>query len=227
MSADIGGTRDTLKLREDIESNIARSDKMSKNIQALIKRAIALSTRTGRGNERKQQATLLNEDFEKFNKKYKDLAKSTEEKIDNTNVPLMTNTFESSTHYDDDDESVLAQARRRDDFLKMDNDVNFSNVIIDDREKELKDLAKEVTEVSDLFAHVAKMVDNQGLGVETIAGNISSAASHTSGGVGQLEEADKQAGSMNRTMCICAIVLTVVIALVVVIVVLIAPKPYS
>ncbi len=71
------------------------------------------------------------------------------------------------------------------------NDIDFQNMLIDEREKEIKSISKQMLEVNSIMKSVAELVDEQGEVVDTIRNNISGSNADVKSGKKNLEEAEE------------------------------------
>lgn len=99
--------------------------------------------------------------------------------------------------------------------LAEQNEVDFQEGLIQEREEEIRGIEQGITELNEIFRDLGTMVTEQGVMVDNIEQNVSNAATHTKAADRELITAARyQKGARNRMCClllILAIILTVVL----------------
>jgi hypothetical protein len=122
-----------------------------------------------------------------------------------------------------DERAALNQhdARRQAQVEQEQND--FDLEIARERNREIKQIEVAVQEVAEIFQDLGAMVNEQGMLVDNIESNISSAVEATGTGVVQLEGAEEYQIKA-RKKCICITLIVVVAVAIIVVVLLFALK---
>ncbi|KAI9815028.1 MAG: hypothetical protein M1827_002871 [Pycnora praestabilis] len=99
--------------------------------------------------------------------------------------------------------------------LASQDEVDFQESLIIERESEIRNIEQGVGELNELFRDVAHIVHEQGAQLDTIDGNVQNVLTDTRGADVELRSADRyQKSSRNKACClllILAVVLTIVI----------------
>lgn len=66
--------------------------------------------------------------------------------------------------------------------------VNVDQLLLDERNKEIKELEKELTELSEVFVDVMQLTKEQGEDLQTVHNNTASATAYTDAGIGELKQ---------------------------------------
>ncbi len=103
------------------------------------------------------------------------------------------------------------------------DDIDFNEQIVRERNREIREIETAVVEVGQIFQDLAAMVNEQGVMVDNIEANISSAVEATSTGVVQLEGAEEYQIKA-RKKCACITIIVVVAVAVIVVIILFALK---
>ncbi len=103
--------------------------------------------------------------------------------------------------------------------LAPQDEVDFQESLIIERESEIRNIEQSVGELNELFRDVAHMVHEQGVGLDIIAENVQSVRDDTRGANTELTTASRhQKAARNKACClllILAVVLTIIILAVV------------
>ena len=103
--------------------------------------------------------------------------------------------------------------------LAPQDEVDFQESLIVERESEIRNIEQSVGELNELFRDVAHMVHEQGVGLDIISENVQTVRDDTRGANAELNSASKhQKAARSKACClllILAVVLTIVILAVV------------
>jgi len=131
-------------------------------------------------------------------------------------------------NYDDyhaeNEKHSLIEASRKQQLMQLENDREFNDALIEDREKDIKKIEKSIVEVNEIFTDLANIVQEQGYMIDNIESNITNTEVATSQGVVELQQASKHQRKARNKMCILAIILSVVAAALALILVLTLKK---
>ena len=76
--------------------------------------------------------------------------------------------------------------------IKLDEKFNFQDLIISDRDKEIAEIKRDMTEVNQLFKLIASEIDHQGNTVDNIQSNIKNAKNDCESALEEIVEAEKE-----------------------------------
>tara|TARA_Y100000389_G_C17075820_1_gene324242 strand:+ start:158 stop:427 length:270 start_codon:yes stop_codon:yes gene_type:complete len=74
----------------------------------------------------------------------------------------------------------------------VDSTIEINQQIIDERNKEMEQISKDVEAVNQIYKDLAILIEEQGYHLNTIADNIESSLVETQGAVKELEKASKR-----------------------------------
>jgi len=114
-------------------------------------------------------------------------------------------------HKEHEKQSLLESSRKQQ-LLQIENEREFNDALIHDREMGIKQIESAVSEVNEIFTDLANLVHEQGFMIDNIESNIESTAVQTQDGVVQLQKASQHQKSARSKMCILAIILVVIAA---------------
>jgi len=112
-----------------------------------------------------------------------------------------------------------ALLQRQAQVARLDDELNFQDGIIKDRDTQIRALHGEIVQVNEIFKDLARIVGEQGTMIDSIQNNISSANTNVEAGLNEVKEADKHQQSSRKKLCFLAIFVTVIVAVIVVVLV--------
>lgn len=104
--------------------------------------------------------------------------------------------------------------------LASQDDVNFQESLIIERESEIRNIEQSVGELNELFRDVAHMVHEQGENIDTIYANVDNTRTDTQGAHKQLVSAARYQKNARSKACCLLIIISVILLIVVLAVVI-------
>jgi len=101
--------------------------------------------------------------------------------------------------------------------LLVDNEIEFHDVLIEEREKGIDEIRGQISEVNEIFQDLAVLVADQGEVVNDIESNIVSTHGHTEQATRELAKASKHQKGARKSLCIGILLMVAVFALVMII----------
>ena len=128
---------------------------------------------------------------------------------------------DSSTPYSDTPSQQQAQLQEQDQLrLAPQDEVDFQDSLIVERESEIRNIEQSVGELNELFRDVAHIVHEQGGQLDTIAGNVQNVATDTRHADLELRSANQYQKSARGKACCLLVILAIVLTIIVLAVVL-------
>jgi len=158
----------------------------------------------------------LSQDFETFHGKTKELIGKAQERMEK---PLPVES--TPLYYDrptDDYAYQQQQDQRRNDMFQLQDELDFQDSIIHDRDQNIKVIQGQMIEVNEIFRDLAKLVEDQGQMIDNIQTNISSAGTNVETAVSEVKDASKYQQSSRKKICFVMIFITVVVAIIIVVI---------
>lgn len=191
--------------------------------QDLIKKTKALLTqpydRTQRPKHDKLQAQLteLSTQFEKVAKVT--INKEMERRLSQVPPPSSSskNSYESSS-------TSQSRPPQQQQTQIQQKPSNPNDLILQERNNEIKDLEKELVQLSEVFVDVMKLTKEQGEDLHTVQNNTSSADQHVVVGVSELKQASKYQCSYRKKMVVLAAIVLIIIVVIIIIAVVVSKK---
>jgi hypothetical protein len=102
----------------------------------------------------------------------------------------------------------------------LQNELEYNEAEIRERDQGVREIERAMTDVHEIFVHMATMVQEQGVMVDNIESHIDSAVADASKGVYELRQAEGYQKSARTKTCIILIILLVVVCVVIVLLIL-------
>jgi t-SNARE complex subunit (syntaxin) len=99
--------------------------------------------------------------------------------------------------------------------LASQDEVDFQESLIIERESEIRNIEQSVTELNELFRDVAHMVHEQGETLDLVADNVENVRDDTRGAHIELTAAARHQRNARNKMCILLLILAVVFTIVI------------
>ena len=128
---------------------------------------------------------------------------------------------DSSAPYSDSPSQQQSQLQEQDQLrLASQDEVDFQDSLIVERESEIRNIEQSVGELNELFRDVAHIVHEQGGQLDTIAGNVENVATDTRHADLELRSANRYQKSARGKACCLLVILAIVFTIVILAVVL-------
>ena len=128
---------------------------------------------------------------------------------------------DSSAPYSDSPSQQQSQLQEQDQLrLASQDEVDFQDSLIVERESEIRNIEQSVGELNELFRDVAHIVHEQGGQLDTIAGNVENVATDTRHADLELRSANRYQKSARGKACCLLVILAIVLTIIVLAVVL-------
>jgi len=218
---------DDRDLRNRIHDLIDQNKRLARDTTQKLKQMQSMKALDQREqNSRRAAQSKLAQDFQRWLQKFQeistlDLNKERKEVQESNyqrghgDFPGLGLDFDKKRPAEEEESLVQAQA--------MEDDIQFNEQIVQERNREIREIETAVVEVGQIFQDLAAMVNEQGVMVDNIEANISSSVEATSTGVVQLEGAEEYQ-IRARKKCVCISIIVVVAVAIIVIVILFALK---
>ena len=99
--------------------------------------------------------------------------------------------------------------------LASQDEVDFQDSLIVERESEIRNIEQSVGELNELFRDVAHIVHEQGVGIDSIAGNVQNVAQDTRHADLELRSANRYQKSARGKACCLLVILAIVLVIIV------------
>jgi len=227
----LGTARDTAENRAKLNSTIETTKLVARTATQQMK-DLGTNTR-GSVEERNQQKIIqqkLAKDLGTYVQKFQEVSKIAAQKERSTALPppptakanqgAIGRPSQDQFHqYEDaeDEKSGLLESSRRENFMQIENEREFTDAMIQDREEGIKQIESTIREVNGIFTDLAQIVHEQGYMIDNIESNVESASHNTAEAVVELRNASKYQRRSRTKMCILLLIVSVVLGAIVLI----------
>ncbi|PHH87097.1 hypothetical protein CDD83_9320 [Cordyceps sp. RAO-2017] len=210
----LGTKKDTPRLRERVHNSMEKTRELCREIGDGVKR---LQTWDDLSKQQKYEQTKVSSDFQAALQEFQSLQRKALEK-EKASVTAARAAHESeSGQAGGSAGEPLDQLQQQQQLpqLASQNEVDFQEALIVEREEEIRNIEQGVGDLNVLFRQVAQIVDEQEVGIRTIADNVENVHDDTrQADVETRQAARYQKAARNKSCClllILAVILTIVI----------------
>ncbi|KAF4337880.1 syntaxin 7 [Fusarium beomiforme] len=209
----LGTRKDTPRLRERVHNSLDKTMEMCKEIGDGVKR---LGTFEDLTKQQKYEQTKVSSDFQAALQEFRSLQRKALEK-ERASVTAARAAQEGETAEGPQSGNQLEQLQQQEQLSQLapQDEVDFQEALIIEREEEIRNIEQGVGDLNVLFRQVAQIVNEQGEQLGTIADNVENVRDDTR----QADRENRQAAhyqkaARNKSCClllILAVILTIVI----------------
>jgi len=221
----IGTTQDGNELRENLRNLIGKTRNIVKEANQDIK---DFSHEDGPKNKI-LQAKLM-KDFQMWCQKFQEVTKLSAQKEREIPLPSKANnsrTMPASPFSHDNDfqqeeeekKALLSNARMQ--FVQLENDREFNEMQIEEREQGIKEIETTILEVNEITRDLSHLVHEQGRMIDNIESHIDTTVQQTAIGLQEISKAADHQNTGRKNLC--CILLILVIAMIVIIGIIVTP----
>ncbi|KAM4059248.1 syntaxin-like protein [Hirsutella rhossiliensis] len=210
----LGTKKDTPRLRERVHNSMDKTRELCREIGDGVKR---LQTWDDLSKQQKYEQTKVSSDFQAALQEFQDLQRRALEK-EKASVTAARAAHESESGQASGQTSApLEQLQQQQQLpqLAPQDEVDFQETLIIEREEEIRNIEQGVGDLNVLFRQVAQIVDEQDVGIRTIADNVENVHDNTrQADIETRQAARYQKAARNKSCClllILAVILTIVI----------------
>ncbi|KAJ2489740.1 hypothetical protein IWW37_003725 [Coemansia sp. RSA 2050] len=220
LVAQLGTSRDTQRLRQDISNKMEATRDLVKatstELKALTDYQHSNSAVQQRRARRLEQQKLSG-DFQKVLEQFQNIQRISAE-VSREFVDRAKHALHPSDDVDggDDGESrpLLQQSRLVLELGVLDNDVEYNEALINERELEINDIEQGIVELNEIFRDLGTIVTEQQSLLDNIETNVQSVAVNVRGASEQLSSASEYQRRSNKTkFCLLLFVIIFILVL--------------
>lgn len=179
---------------------------------------------SGIDNRQKQmQKSKLTKDFQAVLKRFQDVQKLAAEKGKISVSMAKATSFDLQNRIpdqtDDDKSGLLKYEALQKQRVEIENEVNFNEAVIAEREAGIKEIESTILEVNEIFRDLGTIVNEQQSMFDSIESNVEHTTIRTEGAAKELDRANEYQKRARAKMC-CLITIIIAIGVIVLVVVL-------
>ncbi|KAG1087322.1 hypothetical protein G6F42_020649 [Rhizopus arrhizus] len=104
----------------------------------------------------------------------------------------------------------VMDAQRQMQLEALDNEIEYNELLITEREGEIQNIEQGITELNEIFRDMGMLVNEQESGIQSIYGNVLNIAQNTRQAADELVIANRHQKSARRNMCCFLLIITIV-----------------
>ncbi|KAI8819440.1 t-SNARE [Fimicolochytrium jonesii] len=224
-----GTEKDTADLRSRLHDTTEETRAMVRQTGSDLKAILAANPSHAGGDtythrQRKMAQQKLQKDFEQVLKRFQLVSKQAAEKSrEYVSLAKAAHThaadgFPPDVDVEDADEGQpLMAAHQRQQLVVLDNEIEFNEALIAEREQDLKGIEQSIAEVNEIFRDLGTMVHEQQYMLDNIESNVQAVEINLENATGELRTADRYQRSARNKLC-CIMVVVAIVVLVVVLI---------
>ncbi|KAJ3412501.1 hypothetical protein HDV05_000639 [Chytridiales sp. JEL 0842] len=164
--------------------------------------------------QRKIGHQKLQKDFEDVLKRFQSVSKLAAEKSREYVHKARAQKKHMEEEEEEDEESerepLMAGAQRMHQLQSLDNEVEYNEALIEEREEELRNIERSIVEVNEIFRDLGTIVNEQQYMLDNIESNVSDVAINMENATGELRTASRYQKMSQNKMCCLTIILAVI-----------------
>ncbi|KAF9338389.1 hypothetical protein BG006_003557 [Podila minutissima] len=208
----VGTNKDTQEIRSKLldvtEQTRVQVKVTSENIKYLTK---------FEGSGKKLEYQKVSKDFQKLLVEFQKVQRSSAEKQREFvyKTRLTKNEYPEDEGVDTDDQPLMDDAQRRLQLLVVDNELEYNESMIVQREDEIRDIEQGITELNEIFRDLGAMVHEQGSMLDSIEANVASVTMTTHAAAEELVVAAEHQKAAQSKSCYLLMIAAIVTAIIV------------
>jgi syntaxin 7 len=167
--------------------------------------------------QRKIEQQKLSKDFQKvltdFQKAQRLSAEKQREYVDRAKASNVRNDIYGDSD-GEEERPLFADNSRRLQLQVVDNELEYNEALISEREDEIRDIEQGIRELNEIFKDLGTLVNEQQSSIDNIESNVTSIVTNVHSAAEQLGKASRYQKSARNRMC-CLLLIFVVIGLIV------------
>ncbi|PHH62745.1 hypothetical protein CDD81_6733 [Ophiocordyceps australis] len=211
----LGSKKDTPRLRERVHNSMDKTRLLCRDIGDGVKQ---LRTWDNLSKQQKYEQTKVSSEFQAALQEFQDLQRKALDR-EKASITAARAAQDSESGQGSNQDSApleqLQQQQQQQSQLAAQDEVDFQEALITEREEEIRNIEQGVGDLNVLFRQVAQIVDEQEVGIRTIADNVENVQDSTrQADIETRQAARYQKAARNKSCClllILAVILTIVI----------------
>ncbi|KAG0016581.1 hypothetical protein BGZ81_011145 [Podila clonocystis] len=210
-----------LGTNKDTEDARAKLHDVTEQTRALVKETSQdikdLSKYDATGKKLEHQK--LSKDFQKvlveFQKAQRLSAERQREFVDRVRLTNVRNDYEDEDGSESGDQPLINNSQRRMQLMVVDNELEYNESMIVQREEEIREIEHGITELNEIFRDLGTMVNEQGSMLDSIESNVTSISMTTHSASEELTIAATHQKNARKKQCCLLVIVAIVTAIVV------------
>ncbi|KAG0261883.1 hypothetical protein BG011_000580 [Mortierella polycephala] len=211
----LGTNKDTDDVRNKLHEVTEETRAQVKDTSQEIKDLAKLDNTHGK----KLEHNKLSKDFQKvlveFQKVQRVSAERQREFVDRARQTNVRNDYEEEDQSESGDQPLINDTQRRTQLMVVDNELEYNESMIVQREEEIREIEHGITELNEIFRDLGTMVNEQGSMLDSIENNVTSISMSTHAASEELTTAAVHQRNARKKSCYLMLIIAVVTGIVV------------
>ncbi|KAF9184265.1 hypothetical protein BGZ51_003463 [Haplosporangium sp. Z 767] len=211
----LGTNKDTDDVRNKLHEVTEETRTQVKDTSQEIKDLAKLDNTHGK----KLEHNKLSKDFQKvlveFQKVQRVSAEKQREFVDRVRQTNVRNDYEDEDRSESGDQPLINDTQRRTQLMVVDNELEYNESMIVQREEEIREIEQGITELNEIFRDLGTMVNEQGSMLDSIENNVTSISMSTHAASEELTTAAVHQRNARKKSCYLMLIIAVVTGIVV------------
>ncbi|KAJ2386022.1 hypothetical protein GGI23_006589 [Coemansia sp. RSA 2559] len=209
----LGSSRDTSRLRQDIHDKMEGARELVKQTSGELKGLTEFQNVEAKKRARRMEQQKLTADFQKVLEQFQNIqrvsAEVTREFVDRAKHAVQVQQQEyTQDEYSENSPLLGAQQQQqqqqqqvagRMELAVLDNDIEYNEALINERETEINEIEHGIVELNEIFRDLGTIVTEQQSLLDNIETNVQNVSSNLESASGQLNEASEYQRKANKT----------------------------
>ncbi|KAK3842742.1 MAG: t-SNARE [Linnemannia gamsii] len=211
----LGTNKDTEEVRNKLHDVTEQTRQQVKETSQEIKDLARLDNTHGK----KLEHNKLSKDFQKvlveFQKVQRISAEKQREFVDRARYSSARNDYSDEDESESGDRPLIDDSQRRMQLLVVDNELEYNESMIVQREEEIREIESGITELNEIFRDLGTMVHEQGSMLDSIENNVTSISMSTHAAAEELTTAAIHQRNARKKSCYLLLIVAFVAGIVV------------
>ncbi|KAI8047738.1 t-SNARE [Gilbertella persicaria] len=214
----LGTARDSPDIRNKLHDVTEGTRDLIKDTTADIKLLSQYQTSDPKQTrQRKLEQQKLSKDFQKVLAEFQNIQRESVSKQREYVDKQKASTAALQSQIEDDEvqqeQQQLLQvedAQRRIQIEALDNEIDYNETLISERENEIQGIEQGITELNEIFRDLGMLVNEQESGIQSIYGNVLNISQNTKQAAEELTTANRHQKRARKNMCCFMLIITIV-----------------
>ncbi|KAJ3089335.1 hypothetical protein HK102_006634 [Quaeritorhiza haematococci] len=219
----LGTARDTHDMRQKLHNTTEETRELIRQTSADIKSLISIdsssSTNPQQRARRKATQQRLQKQFQDVLKRFQDVSKlSAEKSREYVAKAKAQHDRQLALEEEDHAEDAPLLGQRLQQLQTLDNEIEYNEALIAEREEELVNIEKSITEVNEIFRDLGTLVNEQQYMLDNIESNVTSVAVNMESATNELRRANRYQMRSRNLMCWLLLIFAVIGAILILVI---------
>ncbi|RIB12049.1 t-SNARE [Gigaspora rosea] len=211
----LGTAKDTPEIRSKLHSLTEKTQKLVKDTSGNLKTLTHFEGTSGQNRQRKLEQQKLSKDFQKtlteFQKVQRLSAERQREYVDKAKAHNVRNdAFEDEEVVIHETQPLINDNQRRLQFQVLDNEVDYNESLIAEREGEIREIEQGLNELNEIFRDLGTLVSEQQSMLDNIESNVTNISVNVRNSADELSSASRLQKKARNRMCCLMLIFAVV-----------------